>query len=118
MRIKRAVAIFLLGCTIAPLPATARILDTDLSKLFMSNTTSAGTFNNRDRAGVLGGTIALRTPIRAVNLVSFDPPRFNAGCGGIDLSLGSFSFISSEQLTQVFFFFFLNAAPLLFIAVI
>lgn len=118
MRIKRSVVILLLGCVLAPIPATARILDTDLSKLFMSNTTSAGTFNNQQRSGVMGGTIALRTPIRAVNLVSFDPPRFNAGCGGIDLSLGSFSFISGPQLTQVLRQVGANAAPLLFKAVI
>jgi len=96
----------------------ARILDTDLSKLFMSNVTDTGSFNNHQRTGVIGGTVALRTPIKAVNLVSFDPPRFNAGCGGIDLSLGAFSFISADQLVQVFRQIGANAAPLLFKAVI
>ncbi|KAG0162631.1 hypothetical protein DFQ30_001609 [Apophysomyces sp. BC1015] len=84
----------------------------------MSNVTDPGAFTNRQRTGVIGGTVALRTPIKAINLMSFDPPRFNAGCGGIDLSLGSFSFISADQLVQVFRQIGANAAPLLFKAVI
>ena len=98
--------------------ASAKILDADLSKLFMSNVTGSGSFSNQQRKGVIGGSISLRTPISAVNLVAFDPPRFNAGCGGIDLSLGSFSFISSDQLTAAFRQIGASAAPLLFKAVI
>lgn len=115
---KSVIAIVLSATLAVSTVARARIMDSDLSKLFMSNTTEAGPFTNRQRAGVIGGSVAIRTPIKAVNLISFDPPRFNAGCGGIDLSMGSFSFISSEQLTQVFRTIGANAVPLLFKAVI
>jgi conjugative transfer pilus assembly protein TraH len=43
-----------------------------------------------------------------------DPPRFSAGCGGIDLFFGSFSFISAEKLTQFVRAVAQNAAPLAF----
>ncbi len=119
MRIKKIVVSAVAIATLSlPMSGQARILDTDLSKLFMSNTTGAGSFTNQQRTGVLGGNISLRTPIKSVNIISFDPPRFNAGCGGIDLSMGSFSFISGDQLTAVFRQIGANAAPLLFKAVI
>jgi len=99
MQIKKIISIVMAGVLIgSPFTISAKILDTDLSKLFMSNVTGSGTFTNQQRTGVIGGSISLRTPISAVNLVAFDAPRFNAGCGGIDLSLGSFSFISADQL--------------------
>src|SRR5574343_713136 len=119
MRIKKIVASAVAIATLSlPMSGQARILDTDLSKLFMSNTTGAGSFTNQQWTGVLGGNISLRTPIKSVNIISFDPPRFNAGCRGTDLRMGSFSFISGDQLTAVFRQIGANAAPLLFKAVI
>lgn len=73
-----------------------------LDGMFMTNVTSAQAYNSQTRGGFVGGGAALRTPIRNINLVAFDPPRFSAGCGGIDLYGGSFTFINSEQLTALF----------------
>lgn len=73
----------------------------DLNNMFMSNSTSAGTINTKDRAGVFGGSISMRAPIMNVNIVAFDPPRIDAGCGGVDLYGGSFTFISSQQLIAI-----------------
>ena len=55
-----------------------------------------------------------RTPIRSVNVVSFDPPRFAAGCGGIDMYMGSFSFINGDQIVATLRAIGQNAKGLLF----
>ena len=55
------------------------------------------------RRGVLsGGSVYARNRVMNVNPVHVVPPSFEAGCGGIDLFAGSFSFVSREQLTQLF----------------
>lgn len=47
-----------------------------------------------------GGNLTLTSPSRSYNLMSIQAPTVNAGCGGIDLHLGGFSFISKEQFVQ------------------
>lgn len=47
-----------------------------------------------------GGNLSLATPSRSYNLASLQAPTVNAGCGGIDLHMGGFSFISKEQFVQ------------------
>lgn len=47
-----------------------------------------------------GGNLSLVTPSRSYNLASVQAPSVNAGCGGIDLHMGGFSFISKEQFVQ------------------
>lgn len=97
--------------------ANAGIL-ASLNDVFMSNATSAQTISTKDRVGVFAGSVTFRTPVQNVNLVSFDPPRLDAGCGGIDLYGGSFSFINSQQLIQIFRSVAANAAGLAFKAAI
>lgn len=87
--------------TMAITPAQASLQDA-LDGMFMSNVTSAGAYNSQTRGGFVGGGAALRTPVRNINLAAFDPPRFSAGCGGIDLYGGSFTFINADQLTALF----------------
>lgn len=48
--------------------------------------------------GVAGGSFTLKVPTQSFNIIAFDPPRIDAGCGGVDMYLGSFSFINAEQL--------------------
>ncbi|MDN4571874.1 conjugal transfer protein TraH [Pandoraea cepalis] len=115
MRVKRIVAATVLA--IAPGLAAAGIF-ADLGSMVMSNTTAPGTLSTKDRTGVFMGGFAMRTPIQPVNLVTFDPPRIDAGCGGIDLFGGSFSFINSQQLIQIFRQVAANAAGLAFKAAI
>ena len=66
------------------------------------NVTDPVAYQSQTRRGFVGGSVAMRSPIRNVNIVSFDPPRMSAGCGGVDLFAGSFSFIDSDQLIAVF----------------
>lgn len=90
----------------------------DLNSMFMSNSTSAQTLSTRERVGFMGGSFNVRMPIQNVNVVAFDPARIDAGCGGIDLYGGSFSFVNSQQLIQIFRQVAANAAGLAFKAAI
>ena len=69
----------------------------------MWQTTSA-TFNKKGVNGAytasLGG-FSTRTPIRNINIFSWSPPKFKAGCGGIDAQFGAFSLISKDQIEQI-----------------
>lgn len=47
------------------------------------------------------GSMNARVPIRNFNPVSIQMPSIRAGCGGIDLFLGGFSFINSDQLINM-----------------
>lgn len=115
MRMKNLLAAVILA--LAPLVAHAGIL-ADLGSMVMANSTAPGTMSTKDRVGVFMGAFTMRAPIKAVNLVTFDPPRIDAGCGGIDLYGGSFSFINSQQLIQIFRQVAADAAGLAFKAAI
>lgn len=97
--------------------ASAGILS-DLNSVVMSNSTAATTMKTSDRTGVMGGSFSMRMPIRNTQWVAFDPPRINAGCGGVDLYGGSFSFINGQQLIQTLRNIASNAAGLFFKAAI
>lgn len=112
-----AAAVLAAGSVAISPPSTAGVLG-DMTQLVMSNTTSSGAFSTQDRAGVFAGSVQVRVPITPVNLVAFDAPRFDVGCGGVDLYGGSFSFINSQQLVQVFRQVAANAVGLAFKAAI
>ncbi|PHR62196.1 MAG: hypothetical protein COA43_00715 [Robiginitomaculum sp.] len=60
------------------------------------------------------GNVSIRAPQESYNLLSLQAPKVTAGCGGIDLYLGGFSFISSEQLEAMFKGIAQNAPPIAF----
>lgn len=115
MRVKKFLLI--VAMVVVPHLAFAGIL-ADLGSMVMANSTAPGTMTTKDRVGVFMGAFTMRSPIKAVNLVTFDPPRIDAGCGGIDLYGGSFSFINSQQLIQIFRQVAADAAGLAFKAAI
>jgi conjugative transfer pilus assembly protein TraH len=45
-----------------------------------------------------GGNLTLRTPQQSLQLFGFQPPSLSAGCGGIDIFAGGFSYVNSAQL--------------------
>jgi len=65
------------------------------------NTTAPQTFSTASMNGIAFGSISARFPVQNYNLVSFDPPRIDAGCSGIDMYLGSFAFINAEDLKKM-----------------
>jgi len=48
-----------------------------------------------------GGNLYMRIPQRNYNVFNIAMPSAKAGCGGIDLFAGSFSFLNAEQLTAL-----------------
>ncbi|QMI49760.1 conjugal transfer protein TraH [Burkholderia sp. MBR-1] len=76
----------------------------------MWNTTAARTYGNDMGIGAFGGNFTLRSPINTFTVMSFDPPHFDAGCGGIDMFLGSFSFMNGEQFKAMVRMIIQNAA--------
>lgn len=68
----------------------------------MTNVTPPGVFEGQRRGVLSGGRYTAKSRLFTENLVSISPPSFKAGCGGVDLFGGSFSFINSDQLIQLF----------------
>ncbi len=48
-----------------------------------------------------GGSLFMRMPRRTYNLASVTPPSWNAGCGGIDLFMGGFSYINKDHFVAM-----------------
>lgn len=84
----------------------------------MFNSTAAGAYSSQSRGGFVGGGLYMRAPIKNITLITFDPPRYDAGCGGIDMFNGAFSFINTDQLVQLFRAVAANAVGVLFKAAI
>jgi len=74
-----------------------------LNKKFnaMGNFSAPGAYDAQTRGVLSGGQATVKNRIYSENMVSFAPPSWKAGCGGIDLFAGSFSFVSGEQLVQL-----------------
>lgn len=67
----------------------------------MTNVTAPTAHLGQRRGVITGGSLVSRNRIANTNLVSFVPPSFSAGCGGIDLFSGSFSFINADQFVEM-----------------
>lgn len=88
---------------IIPASSMAEGFKDQIDNLFneMSNTTNTGVFETQCRGGFSGGRHAVKTRIFNENLVSFTPPSWKSGCGGIDLFGGSISFVNSDQIVHL-----------------
>lgn len=63
---------------------------------------SKGDVGGFNRTAVDLGGVRFRAPVESFNLVSFTKPNVSAGCSGVDLTLGSFSFLSKDELIAMF----------------
>ena len=78
----------------------------ELGKIFRSmgsdaNVTGAGSFRDQSGGYYTGGSVFVRNPVQNASLMDIQAPSFRAGCGGIDLFTGGFSYISSEKLVAM-----------------
>lgn len=48
-----------------------------------------------------GGNLTTTAPVKSYNLTAASAPTVSAGCGGIDLHMGGFSFISKDQFVSL-----------------
>lgn len=94
--------VFLSG--MAVLPARADV-NSDLNGFFGSlgysgNASKAQAWQGQAAGYFTGGSVYLRNPVKNIQLISMQLPSLNAGCGGIDAYLGSFSMISGEEIQR------------------
>ena len=98
-RASRRCGLALTSVLLAPVPVAAADLNDAMNTMFSTLTNSAEpqVFQTARRGVLSGGNLYVRTPIIDERLVSFVPPSFKAGCGGVDFFGGSFSFINTDQ---------------------
>lgn len=95
--------IFATAIVIASQSINAGGLQSQLDGVFgqMTNTTPPGVYESQRRGVLSGGRMTVKNKIFDEAVVGFTPPSWKAGCGGVDLFGGSFSFINAEQLVQL-----------------
>jgi len=81
-------------------------INSDLNSFFnglgvVTNTTAPHAYQGQQAGYYSGGSIFSRNTVRSVQLVQVDLPSFRAGCGGIDLFAGGFSYINNDQLVAL-----------------
>lgn len=79
-------------------------LNKQMDQMFgtMSNVTAPGASMGARRGVISGGSIYQRTPQMNANLYNVSGPRLDIGpCGDIDMTAGSFSFISKDEFVQL-----------------
>lgn len=74
-------------------------LDESLGAMWQHTQIQTGRVNGAYTGSL--GSFSMRTPIRNWNIVSYTPPNFRAGCGGVDFHFGSFSFISGDNIKEL-----------------
>lgn len=67
---------------------------------FASNTSQPQVWQGQAAGYASGGSLYARTQVKNIQMISMTLPDINAGCGGIDAYLGSFSFINGEQIQR------------------
>lgn len=91
---------FLLAISVAVSPAQAGFLDDFYNASGgTTNLTPGGVYQGQSSTVIAGGGLTARIPNRTFNPITFSPPSFSAGCGGIDLYLGAFGFPSGAEMT-------------------
>lgn len=78
------------------------------------NVTGPSAYNGQRAGFVTLGSVQVRTPVRNSALANIQLPSVRAGCGGIDIFGGSFSFISREELIHLMEAIMQNAAGFAF----
>lgn len=74
-------------------------LQEEMDSMFGSyvNVTPGQVYETQRRGGFAAGSVFIRNRVSNPQLINFEPPSFKAGCNGIDMFGGSFSFINKEQ---------------------
>jgi len=88
-------------CVCGPALAATDGPDAFADLLANASVTGPGYYTSATRGVFMGGSTQLYVPNDTVDLISIAPPTLSAGCGGISLFFGGFSFISGAQLEQL-----------------
>jgi conjugative transfer pilus assembly protein TraH len=98
---RKIVACFVMSSLISAQPIAFAGLKDALNGMFASASTSPQAIDTQRLNGIYGGSMTLRSQVKSMNVVQFAPPRISAGCGGVDMFFGSFSFINGAQFEQL-----------------
>ncbi len=82
-------------------PLSASMQD-NLEKAFKTlglahNVTEGGGYQDQTGGFYTGGRVFARSKVNNADLISLQLPHYRAGCGGIDLFMGGFSYINAQQ---------------------
>ena len=98
---KSKILILLCGMLLSVLASTSWAAGDWVQDWFdQSTTTSPGSLKTQQRGYYTGGSFQARWRMSNEYPVSVSPPRFSAGCGGIDMFGGGFSFMDPEYLVE------------------
>ena len=106
-RPKRFLACLLaVALVMAPTAGRPGDLNAEMQAMFndlgaLGNVTSPGAFRGQAMNLYTGGSLMMRAPGRNYPLVNAQLPSLRAGCGGIDLFGGAFSFINKQQFVAL-----------------
>lgn len=96
----RFISIFLVIVTVmSPAMLNADWVD-DIIGSANASVNYPSTFEGQQRGYFSAGGISFRYTPKTDYLFSVEPPRIRAGCGGIDIYLGSFSYLRPEYLVE------------------
>lgn len=86
-----------------PVAALAGGVESEMNNMFgtMTNTTDPQIAMGARRGTITGGAYSMRGRVMTVTPLSIEPPQFQAGCGGIDAYMGSFSWASKQQVVAM-----------------
>lgn len=106
MKIKKKILIVtFLAAGLAPSMVAQASLQSEMDGWFadggFTNSSGGGAYESQLGGFYHGGNMSARVPTRTIgNWVGVQPPRFEGGCGGIDMDLGGFSFVNKDQIVQ------------------
>lgn len=80
-------------------------IEEELQKTFeffnsSANVSQGGAYQGQEGGYYTGGSLYVRHPTRTIYPVNFQLPMADAGCNGINLYTGAFSFINSQKLIE------------------
>lgn len=105
LRARFKLAPLLVGVLLAATTTQASDLSTQMANMFgngtLANVTGPGAYKAQTQNIYVGGDMQLRFPSRTYQLYSFSLPRITAGCGGVDIHLGSFSHINEDKFKEM-----------------
>ncbi len=88
-------------CFLMPLQADSSLTSFYNAISTYNNVTGPTALQGQGMNVYSGGDIYMRNPIQSTQILSYSPPGYRAGCGGIDLWGGSFSFINKQQFVAM-----------------
>jgi len=102
MKIKRLFFLLFLTHTFTAYASVNEDLNHFFDSLgYNSNTTGPGAYEGQTAGFYTGGSLFARNAVRNTQVASLQLPSYRAGCGGIDLFTGGFSFINSDNLVNM-----------------